>query len=155
MKPYLVTVEAKLKYTIEVHAETETEAEQTAEELDIDNIENAGEFVELMGVEAIDVECLLSEKEEKEEDMALAEATAEASEEAINERDQEMIDSLPPLSEPVSRPTDPANPAADTASGDEVVESDPDIVAEQNVATDNETVILAADGTIAEGANHE
>ena len=66
MKPYIVTLEVKTKWTMEVHAEDKHEAEETAEGLDYAQIETGGEFGKVLSIEATDTELVYPEDEEDE-----------------------------------------------------------------------------------------
>lgn len=63
MKPYKVTLEITQTWTVEVHAVDEQEAEETAKNLDLDQITDGGDYGELLDVTVSDVELLLVEDE--------------------------------------------------------------------------------------------
>lgn len=58
MKAYRVEIEVTSKYVLEVHAEDKEHAIEQTEEMNLDNIECAGDYVELTGVEVTDVELM-------------------------------------------------------------------------------------------------
>jgi hypothetical protein len=66
MKPYKVRVEVTTAYTVEVHAELQEQAEHQVGTMDLDQIENAGEFAELVKVEVVDSEMLHPEDQDDE-----------------------------------------------------------------------------------------
>ena len=66
MKPYKAEVEVTNKYSIEVHAGDETEAIQHVENMDAGQIEDGGDFIELVGVEVTDIESMEPDDEEDE-----------------------------------------------------------------------------------------
>lgn len=75
MKQYKVTAHVTTKYTVEVHAETEDDAQAQTEDFDHVGIGNAGEFEEFVGVEVTDVEVL--HPEDHDEDNVGVELTPE------------------------------------------------------------------------------
>ena len=64
MKPYQIQVEVTTKYSIEIHTNDEADATAQAEDMDLDAIEAAGDFVELVRVEVANVEAMESEDDE-------------------------------------------------------------------------------------------
>ena len=66
MKPYKAEVEVTNKYSIEVHAGDETEATQHVENMDAGQVEDGGDFIELVGVEVTDIEPMEPEDEGNE-----------------------------------------------------------------------------------------
>lgn len=68
MKPYTVTLEVTTRWTMEVHAENEEDAQAVAEDLELDAIENGGDFGELSSVEVMDIEVVYPEDEDEEGD---------------------------------------------------------------------------------------
>lgn len=56
MKPYRVQVEVTTKWTLEVYGEDEQEAEDRAQNMDLDEIESSGDFDEITNVEVTDVQ---------------------------------------------------------------------------------------------------
>ena len=67
MKPYRAEVEVTTKYSIEVHAENETEATQHVEDMSGHQIEDGGDFIELVGVEVVDIEPMEPDDDEEDE----------------------------------------------------------------------------------------
>ena len=64
MKPYEVTVDVTTRWTMEIHANDETEAQQFAEDVDTEDIEAAGDCSEVISIEAVDVIELDRDKED-------------------------------------------------------------------------------------------
>lgn len=64
MKPYEVMVEVTTRWTMEIHANDETEAQQFAEDVDTEDIEAAGDHSEVISIEAVDVIELDRDKED-------------------------------------------------------------------------------------------
>ena len=77
MKPYQVQVTITNRYNVEIHAETETSAVEQAENMKAQQIEDGGDFVEMVEITAVDVVLLEPEDEEDEEDEASEEAEPE------------------------------------------------------------------------------
>ncbi|KKL90316.1 hypothetical protein LCGC14_1905930 [marine sediment metagenome] len=67
MKAYRVEAQVTTKWIIEVHGEDEDAAAQTAEDMDNTQIEAAGDFVESVKVEVMDIELMYSDDEEDDE----------------------------------------------------------------------------------------
>lgn len=68
MKPYRAEVEVTNKYSVEVHAGDETEATQHVENMNAGQIEDGGDFIELVEIEVTDIEPMESDDEEDEVD---------------------------------------------------------------------------------------
>jgi len=66
MKPYQVEVTITNRYNVEIHAETETAAVEQAENMKAQQIEDGGDFVEMVEITAVDVVLLEPEDEEDE-----------------------------------------------------------------------------------------
>ena len=66
MKPYRAEVEVTNKYSVEVHAGDETEATQHVENMDAGQVEDGGDFIELVGVEVTDIEPMEPDDEKDE-----------------------------------------------------------------------------------------
>ena len=64
MRPYKVTVDVTTRWTVEIHANDETEAQQVAEYMGTDEIEAAGDCSEVVSIEAVDVIELDRDKED-------------------------------------------------------------------------------------------
>jgi len=64
MKPYEVTVDVTTRWTMEIHANDEIEAQQFAEDVDMEDIEAAGDCSEVVSIEAVDVIELDRDKED-------------------------------------------------------------------------------------------
>ena len=65
MKPYRAEVKVTNKYSIEVHARDETEATQHVENMDAGQIEDGGDFIEMVGVEVTDIEPMEPDDEDE------------------------------------------------------------------------------------------
>ena len=66
MKPYQVQVTITNRYNVEIHAETETSAVEQAENMKAQQIEDGGDFVEMVEITAVDVVLLEPEDDEDE-----------------------------------------------------------------------------------------
>ena len=68
MKAYRVETEITTKWVIEVHGKDETEVTATTEGMDNTQIEAAGDFVESVKVEVVDVEMMYPEDEDQDDE---------------------------------------------------------------------------------------
>jgi hypothetical protein len=90
MKPYTVTAEVTTRWTLVVHGEDEVAITKQVEHMDSTQIENAGDYVETVKVEATDIELVYPEDEEEpevEEEETPEEALEETPEEELDEED--------------------------------------------------------------------
>lgn len=130
MKPYRVEIDITTKYAIEVHAETEIEAIQQAEDLSLSSIEDGGDFIEMVDITVGNVKLL---EPEEEEDMVRPTPViaTQKTEEIEVEASEEAVD-----------------PAADTVDYPEPVPTSEETGFVKPEPSD--TVTLNPDGTIAE-----
>lgn len=56
LKPYSVDIEVITKWTVEIHANDEVEAQEIAENMDLDEIESSADFKEVVSVQSTDVQ---------------------------------------------------------------------------------------------------
>ena len=130
MKSYKVEIDITTRYTIEVHAETEIEAIQQAEDLSLSSIEDGGDFIEMVDVAVGNVK-LLEPEEEEDVVRPTPVITTQKTEEIEVEASEEVVD---PAVDTVDCP-EPVSTSEETG----FVEPEP-----------SDTVTLNSDGTIAE-----
>ena len=63
MKPYSVEIDVTTTHTIEIHANNEEEAQEIAENMDLDDIESGDDFEELRSIEVTNVEEITNDDE--------------------------------------------------------------------------------------------
>jgi len=67
MNPYKVTIDITNRYSVEIHAEDQDDVQAQAEKLDQHQIEDGGDYEEMVGVEVVDIEPLYPPDDEDEE----------------------------------------------------------------------------------------
>jgi len=76
MKPYKVEIEFKTKWTMEVHGTDEESVRETVKNMNHHQIEDGGDFEEILGIEVLDVVDLDPPDDEEPERVPNAETLA-------------------------------------------------------------------------------
>lgn len=87
MKPYKLQVEVTTIWTLEVHGENENAVTEQAEKMDKVQVENAGDYLNTVKVEVMDIELVYPEDEEEPEPKVVDPSLLEAPEETEEEED--------------------------------------------------------------------
>ena len=67
MKPYKVYIDITNRYSVEIHGHDQNDVQAQAEKLSKHQIEDGGNYEEIVGIEVVDIEPLYQEADEDEE----------------------------------------------------------------------------------------